>query len=423
MKAMSGFSLLEILAALAIMSLIAIVASQYVANYVSTARSASEARVLSELNQALNSYRVMNTGASSFFTVGTPASSALNRLRTGFTSQGRLQQFFSSSFTVPSRSLDATGIGSRYRFTRYSSVRDSGSILNGAVVSTWAGTGVAGSSNAFRLNATFGNMAALAWGPDSYLYVNGQYGGLRRIAPDGMVSNFGTSVSSSVGTPAFDSSGNLYIPNHVGKVVYRVTPSNVTSVYAGILNSSGTNDGTLTTARFQNPEGLYIHTDGTMYITDSGAHHIRRIDTSGNVTTFASTLMWGPQYITCIPSQNALIVNNANLARITRIDMTTGATSVFLALTGSQRAGQIAVDEAAGRVYFAMNDNRVYYTSLTGTGLTVFAGTGTNGWVDGPAASANFSIPAGIAMGPDGNLYVAHGWGSSAHVIRRISPQ
>ena len=53
------------------------------------------------------------------------------------------------------------------------------------------------------------------------------------------------------------------------------------------------------------------------------------------------------------------------------------------------------------------NQNYIYkVNSLTDT-LTVFAGTGTAGYADGPALSAMFNNPRGITIDPFNNIYIA----------------
>src|SRR5215469_5504244 len=52
--------------------------------------------------------------------------------------------------------------------------------------------------------------------------------------------------------------------------------------------------------------------------------------------------------------------------------------------------------------------------------VSTFAGSGLAGIADGPAASASFLEPEGVAVAPDGDLYVAD---TAAQRIRRITPQ
>ena len=52
---------------------------------------------------------------------------------------------------------------------------------------------------------------------------------------------------------------------------------------------SGNDDGPPGEATFNQPIGLAVDLDGTVYVTDVSNNNIRRIDTLGNVTTLAGT--------------------------------------------------------------------------------------------------------------------------------------
>src|SRR5687768_7813829 len=51
--------------------------------------------------------------------------------------------------------------------------------------------------------------------------------------------------------------------------------------------------------------------------------------------------------------------------------------------------------------------------------VTTLAGSGPQGFADGPSTSATFRIPAGVAVDAIGNVYVAD---QSNHRIRKITP-
>ena len=75
---------------------------------------------------------------------------------------------------------------------------------------------------------------------------------------------------------------------------------------------------------------------------------------------------------------------------------------------------------ADGTIYVsdAGDAQRVRRIAMDGT-VTTVAGGGGHGHVDGPAASARFNTPSGLAIGPDGTLYVAD---TGNNAIRRIAP-
>lgn len=51
--------------------------------------------------------------------------------------------------------------------------------------------------------------------------------------------------------------------------------------------------------------------------------------------------------------------------------------------------------------------------------VSTLAGTGAAGFADGPGNAAKFDIPNGVALGKDGNLYIAD---RNNHVIRKVAP-
>ena len=84
--------------------------------------------------------------------------------------------------------------------------------------------------------------------------------------------------------------------------------------------------------------------------------------------------------------------------------------------------GNVAVD-ASGNLYFTEPDignNLVFKVDRQGT-LTVVAGNGTIGFSGdgGPATSAALDSPVGIAVDPDGNVFIADTFN---HRIRKVTP-
>lgn len=77
--------------------------------------------------------------------------------------------------------------------------------------------------------------------------------------------------------------------------------------------------------------------------------------------------------------------------------------------------------DARGRLYIADGgtSNRIRVLTAEGQVLTV-AGSGAEGWRDGPAAEAAFHTPSGLALDAAGNLYVAD---TGNHRIRKITPE
>ena len=278
----------------------------------------------------------------------------------------------------------------------------------GAVVSTLAGSGVAGFLNATGTAAQFNTPTAVAVDPQSNVYVTD--GGNNRI---------------------------------------RKISSGVVTTLAG-SGLAGFADGLAAVATFTSPAGIYIPQDGTLYIGDVGSHKIRKITTAGTVTTLAGSGIAGftnatgvaaqfhdPTGITMDASGNLYVGDFVN-QRIRKVTnpaavVTTHAgsgTAVFLDATPGTAAGfsgplGMTID-ASGNLYVAdYYNHRIRKISGSQAAVTNFAGiapTGgnvTGGNTDGDALTkAAFNNPAGIVVDAQGNFYVAD---AGNNRIRKIS--
>ncbi len=152
----------------------------------------------------------------------------------------------------------------------------------------------------------------------------------------------------------------------------------------GTSGSSGFADGTGTTARFNNPKGLDIGPEGSIYVADGGNYAVRIVTPSGQVTTLAGN-------------------GTSQFA-----DEATGADSRFGAIL------DLAVDEA-GYVYVPDHTKGALrrISPVTGQTKTV-AGGGTN-YVDGIGPDARFASPYGVALMPGGSVVVG-----SFYAIQRV---
>ena len=118
-------------------------------------------------------------------------------------------------------------------------------------------------------------------------------GTVRKIDTSGVLSTYaGNGSPSFVHTPwalAMDNSGNLYAcDDGVGTRVYKVTPSGAITVIAGNGTSGFSGDGGLATnAQLFEARGVAVDSAGNVYIADTGNLRVRKVDTSGIITTVA----------------------------------------------------------------------------------------------------------------------------------------
>jgi len=87
---------------------------------------------------------------------------------------------------------------------------------------------------------------------------------------------------------ALDKKGNVYITMREHNIISRVDTKGMMTRYAGSGESGFSGDGgPAIKANFKTPAGLAFDPEGNLYIADRENHRVRKIDTSGNISTFA----------------------------------------------------------------------------------------------------------------------------------------
>ena len=110
------------------------------------------------------------------------------------------------------------------------------------------------------------------------------------LAGDGSIGNTdGPGLAAKFNSPyglAIDAAGNIYVADYYNHAIRKIdTAANVTTL-AGNLGP-GDVDGPVASARFENPVALSIDAVGNIYVADVGNHKIRKITPTGMVTTLA----------------------------------------------------------------------------------------------------------------------------------------
>lgn len=264
---------------------------------------------------------------------------------------------------------------------------------------------------------------------------------------DGSSSTFSGSISGLVEgnrpqyrEPAdmkFDANGNLYIADRNNHRIRKVTPSKVTSTFAG--SSLGFADDLIgTNAKFNEPNGIAIAKDGTVYVTDTRNHKIRKITPNGEVSTLAGSTQGYQDGIGSvakfsfpwdieIDSKGDLFVSDRVNQRIRKItplgEVTTLAGSVRSNLDGPVGTNAGFNDPTGLGIDF---NNNLYVADISGNrirkvtpeGLISSVTSSTfRGITDGNASRARFWGPTDVVVDSDNNLIITD---SNNRRIRKI---
>ncbi len=257
------------------------------------------------------------------------------------------------------------------------------------VVETIAGTGKKGDRDGPALQAEFKSPWGIDQAPSGDFYIVERFGHrVRRLSlTEGVVTtiagNGKPGYADGVGREAqfrhpmglrIDQEGNLYVADAYNHRIRKVTPEGVVTTIAG-SGYVGLSDGPALLARFQAPAGvLKDPRDGSLYIADAENHAIRRLLPDGRVETLAGTGKAG--------------YYDGSLS-----------TAQFFQPWGfawSREGDLLIVDWKNGAVR-RYRDHRI----------ETIAGTGQEGYRDGPGFQAQFFGIMNIDVDAYGNIYVA----------------
>ncbi|MNS61073.1 Serine/threonine-protein kinase PknD [compost metagenome] len=230
---------------------------------------------------------------------------------------------------------------------------------------------------------------------------------------------------------SLDAAGNAFVVETGNQRVRKVAGDGTVSTYAG-SGAQGYFDGAREVAKFASPSDTVMDAQGNVYVSEAGNRRIRVVATDGTVGTWAGdgTLasadglgtkakFMAPRGLAWAGGVLYVADSNANCIRKIGAD---GTVTTLVGADGQPPAAiqgptDVAVDQQ-GNVFVALADkHQVVKIAADGT-VTVVAG-GAMGAADGPAASASFNQPTGLAVDRRGNLYVAD---TSNHRIRMIAP-
>jgi gliding motility-associated-like protein len=209
----------------------------------------------------------------------------------------------------------------------------------------------------------------------------------------GYTGDGGPAVNSLLYHPtsiAVDNNNNIYFADRNGDVLRKIDPSGIITTVSGQYTvTCGVGDGgPLAQAQFEAISGITFDKSNNLYIADYGCNTIRKVNTSGIITTIAG---------------NGTLGYSGDGGTATQAQLAYPCT--------------VAVDNA-GNVYIPDSQNhRIRKVSTTGI-ITTIAGTGVQGYSGdgGPAIDAEIAFPGSVVIDNAGNLY----FGGYNDVIRKI---
>ncbi len=207
----------------------------------------------------------------------------------------------------------------------------------------------------------------------------------------GYTGDGGAATNATLGSAngiVVDKAGDIYFTDSIFSVVRKINTKGIIATFAGGGAASLGDGGPATSARlgFMGPHaGLAVDSAGNVYIADYFDQRIRKVDTSGKITTVAGN--------SASPGLGSFS-GDGGPATSAGLNSPTG----------------VALD-SAGNLYIAdYGNSRIRKVDTHGI-ITTFAGIGNSGASDsgdgGPATKAQLGSPYDVAVDGKGNVYIA----------------
>lgn len=245
-----------------------------------------------------------------------------------------------------------------------------------------------------------------------------------------------------------DKAGNIYISDIGNSRIRKINTYGIISTIAGNGAYGFSRDGgSATAAELSAPGGICTDFAGNIFVADIFNNRVRKIDTSGNITTIAgngtrgfsgdgvpaaATSLYYPVALAADRSGN-LYIADADNSRIRKVDAlgmisTVAGTGIFGSSGdgGNATAAELANPSGVwadnnGNVFIADGlENRIRMVDSSGI-ITCIAGTGNAGTTltSGDAAMGLLDNPVGITGDYKGNIYFANAFNQ---LVQKLTP-
>jgi len=380
-----------------------------------------------------------------------------------------------TNFVGTTATFTVTATGSQP--LRYQWLFDGSPIVGNQIISTVAGKqslggGYSGDGGA-ATNAGLNYAEDVAVDSTGNLYIDDSHNDvIRKVNGNGIISTVagnnslgrgysgdgGAATNATLNYPngvAVDGQGNLYIADSVNNVIRKINASGIITTVAGNASQgagySG-DGGAATNATLNSPIVVRVDTAGNLYIADVGNNVIRKVNTSGIITTVAGNYSLGggysgdggaatnaalnqPHGVVLDGTGNLYVseggnnvVRKVNAAGI--ISTVAGKKSLGGGYSGDGGAATnaalnnpigITIDSAGNLFIAEYGNNVVRRVDATGTISTVVGSHNLGGGYSGDgsaATNAALNNPIGVALDGSGNLYIGD---AHNNVIRKVA--
>ena len=285
--------------------------------------------------------------------------------------------------------------------------------LFGQIITTVAGNGIIGYSGdgGQALNAELGDLYYVYPAFDNFgnMYMaQNNNNTIRKIDVSGTITTIagtngvigytgdgGPAINALLYHPtsiAIDNNNNIYFADANGNFIRKIDPAGIITTVSGqpITNCGAGDGGPLALARFKAISAMTFDQFNNLYIADYGCNTIRKVNTSGIVTTIAGNGTRGY-------SGDGGIATQAQLAYPCKVAVDNGG-NIYIPDAQNHRIRKVT---PAGII-----------TTIAGNGITGYNGDG------GPAINANMTFPGSVVIDNANNLYI----GDNERVIRKVDP-